>query len=57
MGCRLTKTTVIELANDLIQDTEFQSKIAKCKEIRKLKALEKLGKAWYHGFLHCYEMS
>jgi hypothetical protein len=31
MGRPLTKTTVIELANDLIMDTEFQSKVEQFK--------------------------
>jgi hypothetical protein len=38
MGCLLMKATAIELANDLIQDADFQSEIVKCKEVRKLKA-------------------
>jgi hypothetical protein len=56
MGRPLTKTTVIELANDLISDTDSQSRIVKFKEERKLKNTEKLGDAWYRGFLHRYEM-
>jgi hypothetical protein len=55
MGRPLTKTTVIELANDLIMDTEFQSKVQQFKLDRKLNHLGKLGDAWYHGFLHRYE--
>ena len=55
MGRPLTKTTVIELANDLISDTDSQSRIVKFKEERKLKNTEKLGDAWYRGFLHRYE--
>ena len=55
MGCPLTKTTVIELANDLISGTKLEQKITECKQLRKLNCSEKLGRAWYRGFLHCYE--
>lgn len=55
MGCPLTKTTIIELANDLIMDTEYTERIAECKKLRKLKGLTKLGNAWYRGFLLRYE--
>ncbi len=55
MGCPITKTTGIELANDLISGTELEQKIAKCKQLRKLNCTEKLGRAWYQGFLQCYE--
>lgn len=53
MGRLLTKTTVIELANDLIVDTEFKSKVEQFKLERKLNHLGKLSDAWYHGFLQC----
>jgi hypothetical protein len=55
MGLPLTKTTVIEFANDLISDTESESRIVKFKEERKLKNTEKLGDALYHGFLQRYK--
>jgi len=55
MGCPQTKTTIIQLANDLIMDTEYTERIAECKKLRKLKGLTKLRNAWYHGFLLRYE--
>jgi hypothetical protein len=54
MGRPLTKTTVLELANDLIAGTEVEELIADCKKIRKLKET-KLGSAWYRGFLKRYQ--
>ncbi len=48
----LTKTTIIELANDLINETEYQQKIKDCKKLRKLKSTEKLCEAWYRGFIN-----
>jgi hypothetical protein len=55
MGRPLTKTTIIELANDLIMDTEYTERVAECKKLRRLKALTNLRNAWYCGFLLCYE--
>jgi len=52
MGSPLTKTTIIELANDLVADTEYQEKIKECKVLRKLDSIEKLSDAWYRGFLN-----
>ena len=54
MGKPLTKTTVIELANSLVSGTEYESKISDCKNLRKLNQSQKLGSAWYKGFLKCY---
>jgi hypothetical protein len=54
MGNPLTKTTIIELANDLIAETEYQEKIKECKGLRKLNYTEKLGDAWYRGFMSRY---
>jgi hypothetical protein len=42
MGDPLIKSTIIELANDLINETEYQKKVKDCKELRKL---QKNGKA------------
>jgi len=55
MGRPLTKTTIIELANDIVLDTEYQSKIVECKELRRLTKTEKLGDAWYRGFMHRFD--
>ena len=55
MGCPLTKTTVIELANDIISGTELKEEVLNCKQLRKLKSIEKLGNAWYQGFLSRHE--
>jgi hypothetical protein len=52
MGKPLTKTTIVELANDLISKTEYQKNVRDCKALRKLKQTEKLSDAWYCGFLH-----
>jgi hypothetical protein len=52
MGKPLTKTTIVELANDLIYETEYQKNVRDCKALRKLKQTEKLSDAWYRGFLH-----
>jgi hypothetical protein len=54
MGGPLTKTTVIELINGLASGTDLEQKIVVCK-IRKLNCIEKLGTAWYKGFLHHYK--
>ncbi len=51
MGNPLTKTTIIELANDLLADTEYLNKIKYCKGLRKLKCTDKLSDAWYRGFM------
>jgi hypothetical protein len=37
MGRPLTKSTIIEFANDLIAKTEFQEKVAAAKKLRHLK--------------------
>ncbi len=54
MGNPLTKTTIIELANDLIAETEYKEKIKDCKNLRKLDSVDKLGDAWYRGFMSRY---
>jgi hypothetical protein len=54
MGKPLTKITVIELANSLVSGTEIESKISDCKTLQKLNKTNKLGSAWYKGFLKCY---
>jgi hypothetical protein len=51
MGNPLTKTTIIELANDLLADTEYLDKIQDCKGLLKLKCTDKLSDAWYRGFM------
>jgi len=51
----LTKTTVIELANDLASGSDLEQKIVVCKKIRKLNCVEKLGAAWYKGFPNRYK--
>jgi hypothetical protein len=51
MGRPLTKTTVIELANDLVSGTELECEIINFKKLRKLNCNQKLGDAWYRGFL------
>jgi predicted neuraminidase len=55
MGQPLTKTTFIELANDIVANTEYASKIIECKKMRKLNDTSTLGAAWYHGFMNCFE--
>ncbi len=54
MGRLLTKSTVIEFANDLIAKTEFQGLVAAAKKLRCLEEETTLGTAWYHGFLKCH---
>ena len=54
MGTPLTKTTVLELANDIVSGTEVEELVADCKKLRKLQGT-KLGTAWYRGFLKRYE--
>ena len=54
MGRPLTKSTIIELANDLIHETEYKKTVKDCKELRKLKQTETLSEAWYRGFLQRY---
>jgi hypothetical protein len=54
MGNPLTKTTIIELANDLIAETKYKEKIKDCKNLRKLDSVDKLGDAWYRGFMSRY---
>ncbi len=51
MGNPLNKTTIIELANDLLADTEYLDKIKDCKGLCKLKCTDKLSDAWYRGFM------
>jgi hypothetical protein len=51
MGLPLTKSTVLELANDLINKTEYQEKLAAAKKLRGLHDENNLGTRWYHGFL------
>jgi hypothetical protein len=50
MGSPLTKTTIMELANDLLADTEYLDKIKDCKGLHKLKCTDKHSHAWYRGF-------
>jgi hypothetical protein len=45
----------IEVANDLASGLDLEQKIVACKKIGKLSCIEKLGTAWYKGFLHRYE--
>jgi hypothetical protein len=45
MGNPLTKTTIIELANDLIADTEYLQKLKECKGLQKLQSTETLNDA------------
>ncbi len=51
MGCPLTKTTIIELANDLMSGTELECEIINFKKLQKLNCIQKLGDAWCRGFL------
>ncbi len=51
MGNPLTKSTIIELANGLIVETEYQKKVKDCKELCKLQKTGKLSDAWCHEFL------
>jgi hypothetical protein len=55
MGRPLTIATIIELANVLVSGTEFESKVYQCKLLQKLKHSDKLGNAWYRGFLSHYQ--
>ncbi len=54
MGNPLTETTIIELKNYLIAEKEYQEKIKECKGLQKLNSTEKLGDAWYRGFVSRY---
>ncbi len=51
MGDPLTKGTVIQLANDLIADTELQAKVADCKKLHGLDPDSAIGTSWYRGFM------
>ncbi len=53
MGRPLTITPVIELANDLIGETELQENVAAAKKLGRLEQETTLGTAWYRGFLNC----
>ncbi len=55
IGDPLTKGTVVQLANDLIAETEFATKVVECKEICQLNPESALGNAWYRGFMKCHE--
>jgi hypothetical protein len=52
IGDPLTKKTVIQLANSLVVDNDYQSRINNCKSDRKLLCNGLLGDAWYRGFMH-----
>ncbi len=54
MGRPLTKSTILEFANDLIAKTEFQGTVASAKKLRRLEEEMTLGTAWYCGFLKCH---
>jgi hypothetical protein len=54
MGRPLTKTTVIELANDLIAKAELQENVAAAKKLRLIEHKTTLGTAWHLGFLICH---
>jgi hypothetical protein len=47
----LTRETVMSLANDLIKESAFASKLSTFKEVWKLKNTETLGAAWYRGIM------
>lgn len=51
MGQGLTKEEVIELAEDLIKETEHEKKLTYFKSIRHLES-KGIGSGWYKGFLH-----
>ncbi len=49
MGNPLTRDFIIELANDLVKETEIATKISDCKQLHKLKVVAVLGVARYWG--------
>jgi hypothetical protein len=51
IGDPLTKRTVIQLANSLVVDNDYQSRINECKNDRNLLCNGFLGDAWYRGFM------
>jgi hypothetical protein len=51
IGNPLTKKTVTLLANDLVTDNEYESRIINCKKDRHLVSDGTLGDAWYRGFM------
>ena len=51
IGDPLTRKTVIQLANDLVIDNDYQSRINECKSERHLQSNGLLGDAWYRGFM------
>ncbi len=52
IGDPLTKKTVIQLANSLVVDNDYQSRINECKNDRNLLSNGFLGDAWYRGFMN-----
>ncbi len=55
IGDLLMKGTVIQLANDLIAETEFATKVVQCKELCGLNPESVLGNAWFRGFVKHHE--
>jgi hypothetical protein len=52
MGQPLTRSTVIEFANRIINQTEYEEQVEAAKKLRGLHDANKLGIRWYHGFLN-----
>jgi hypothetical protein len=51
LGQPLTKSTVIEFANSVINQMEYQEKVEASKKLRGLNNVTRLGVRWYRGFL------
>ncbi len=55
MGEPLTKKTVVQLANSLVADNEYESRINQCRIERNLASNGQIGDAWYRGFINCHK--
>jgi hypothetical protein len=51
MGNPLTKCGIIELANEVIQDTIHSNRLSEFKKSRKIENENKVGAGWYKGFI------
>jgi hypothetical protein len=56
MGQPLTRSTVIEFANSIINQTEYEEQVEAAKKLRGLHDANKLVIRWYHGFLNRHAM-
>jgi hypothetical protein len=56
MGEPLTRSTVIEFANRIINKTEYKEQVESAKTLSGLQDTNKLGIRWYHGFLNHHAM-